>query len=269
MKNILAPIVGIVIGFMVVLWAITSAGTLSAFIDLPSLMITLFGSMAALFISFPLDAFLSVPKSIRNLFGKSENRVDMVKTLVEFSRDARRNGILSIEEDLAEQDNEMLVSGLQMIIDGKDGETIQDFLELKMGTIESDYQVAPRFLNKWGEFAPAFGMVGTLTGLIIMLGELDDPSTIGSGMATALITTLYGTILANLIFIPLASNLEGLAADKLQINEIILEGILSLQEGQNPRDIEEKLKTFLSPAEVIQYDSSSPEAAADLGRQEG
>lgn len=269
MKNILAPIAGTIIGLSLVIWSITSAGTFSAFVDLPALVITLFGSMAAVFTSVPLADFLTVPRIIKNLFAEGDSRVEMVNTIADFSRRARINGILSIEEDVQAQDNELLVTGLQMVIDGKDGDSILEFIELQMTSIEEEYSLAPTIFGRWGEYAPAFGMTGTLVGLIIMLGELDDPTTIGSGMATALITTLYGTILANLIFLPLASNLSGLADEKLQINEIILEGILSIQEGQNPRDIEDKLSTYLTDAELKEYNSTSSVDSLDRGKQEG
>ncbi len=269
MKNIVAPIIGAIVGLGLVLWSIMTAGTIDSFIDLSSLVIVLFGSMAAVFTSIPLSNILGVPKVMKDLFAAGDDRVEMVQTIVEFSRRARLNGILSIEDDIQAQDNELLVTGLQMVIDGKDGDSILEFLELQMESIADAYKLGPMIFSQWGEYAPAFGMTGTIVGLIIMLGELDDPSTIGTGMATALITTLYGTVLANIIFLPLATNLQGLANEKLQINEIILEGILSIQEGQNPRDIEDKLKTYLSAAEIKVFEEASNAPREDLGRQEG
>lgn len=269
MKNIVAPIVGAIVGLGLVLWSIMTAGTIGSFINLPSLVIVLFGSMAAVFTSIPLSDMLAVPKTLKDLFAAGDDRVEMVQTIVELSRKARQNGILSIEEDIQVQDNELLVTGLQMVIDGKDGDSILEFLELQMESIEEEYKLAPMIFSRWGEYAPAFGMTGTIVGLIIMLGELDDPSTIGTGMATALITTLYGTILANIIFLPLATNLQGLANEKLQINEMILEGIISIQEGQNPRDIEHKLKTYLSDAEMKVFDVDEETSTDELRRQEG
>src|SRR5699024_10501745 len=123
-------------------------------------------------------------------------------------------------------------------------------MELEMDLAEERYESAPNLFNKWGEFAPAFGMIGTLIGLVIMLGELDDPSLIGSGMATALITTFYGTMLANLVFLPFANNMKLLISEKMITYEIIFEGVRAIQEGQNPRDIEEKLSSYLSAREL-------------------
>lgn len=269
MKNFLTPIAGTIVGLALVIWSITSAGDINSFIDVPSLMIVIFGSMAAVFASAPLADFMKLPKIIKDIFAEGDDQIEMVQTIIEFSRRARVNGILSIEEDVRAQDNKLLVTGLQMVIDGKDGESIGEFLELEMMSIEEEYSFAPSVFSRWGEYAPAFGMTGTLVGLIIMLGELDDPSTIGVGMATALITTLYGSVAANIIFLPLATNLRGLAEEKVQINEIIYEGIMSIQEGQNPRDIEDKLKTYLSEKEIAELESGSTGDGLNLGEQEG
>lgn len=270
MKKILPPIIGMVIGLALILMSIASSGPLEGFLDAPSLVITLFGSLAAVIISFPLDIIKKVPIVFKDLFSSgNDNRVELIHIFNELSRKSRLNGILSIEDDIQSLDNEMLVQGLQMVIDGKDGDAVKGLLHLEFDLTEERYEVAPSLLNKWGEYAPAFGMIGTLIGLIAMLGDLDDPSTIGGGMAVALITTLYGTMLANLIFIPLAANMELLAEDKMVSNEIVIEGIIAMQEGSNPRDLEEKLKSFLTTAELKEYEEGdSTEVFESLTRQE-
>ncbi|MGB7365623.1 motility protein A [Carnobacterium jeotgali] len=139
----------------------------------------------------------------------------------------------------------MIVSGLQMVVDGLEPETVRDIMEITTENIEKRHSVGQDIFLKWGEMAPAYGMIGTLIGLIIMLGELDDPSTIGVGMATALITTFYGSFLANLVFIPIASNLQNQTIEEMKFCEMIIEGVLSLQAGENPRVIEQKLKGYL------------------------
>ena len=270
MKKVGLPLIFTIIGFALVIWSITSSGTLSAFYDVPSLVITFFGSLAALFISFPIDDMLSTPKVMRELlFSPDENRVGVVSTFVELSRKARQNGLLAIENDLENIDNEMMVHSVQMVVDGKDVDTIQSVMDVQLDEIEERLSLPTAVFNKWGEFAPAFGMIGTLIGLIIMLGELDDPSTIGSGMSTALLTTFYGSMLANIAFIPLASNLERLAEEKMVTNDIIVTGTISLQEGLNPRDLEQKLRSYLTPEELAQLESGEVETEMNLGRQEG
>lgn len=269
MKNILTPIIGMLIGFILVFWSISSSGPLAAFIDVPSIVITFFGSMAAVAISFPIQNMLKIPSVIKELMlDQGDNRVEIIQLFAELSKKSRVNGVLSIEEDIQELENSTMQKGLQMVIDGKDGEIIKAQMELEMDLTSERYEIAPAVLNKWGEFAPAFGMIGTLIGLIVMLGELDDPSTIGSGMATALITTFYGTILANLVFIPLATNLSRLAEDKLITYEIVIDGIISMQEGQTPRDIEEKLKSYLSAQELSEMETSEPITLGNLQNQE-
>ncbi|MEY8291426.1 motility protein A [Carnobacteriaceae bacterium 52-44] len=269
MKKLLMPLAGMIIGFVLVFWSITSSGPIGAFIDIPSIVITLFGSMSAVVISFPIKKMIEVPKIMKELLiDPDDNRIEMVQLFTEFSKKARVNGVLSIEDDIQALENETMFKGLQMVVDGKEGEIIKSQMELEMDLTEERYEAAPALFNKWGEFAPAFGMVGTLIGLIVMLGELDDPSLIGTGMATALLTTFYGTMLANLIFLPLATNMKQLATDKMITYEIILEGVIAMQEGQNPRDIEEKLKSYLTTQEVSEMESSEPVSLENLQKQE-
>lgn len=269
MKKLFMPIIGMIVGLALVFWSITSSGPLEAFIDGPSLVITLFGSFSAVIISFPIDKIKIVPKVIKELLiDQEDNRIEVVQLFTEFSKKARVNGVLSIEEDIQGLENEAMLRGLQMVVDGKEGEIINSQMELEMDLTEERYEIAPTMFNKWGEFAPAFGMIGTLIGLIIMLGELDDPSMIGSGMATALITTFYGTMLANIVFLPLATNMAQLVAEKMVTYEIILEGVKSMQEGQNPRDIEEKLKSYLSLQELREMELSEPISLENIQKQE-
>lgn len=270
MKKFLTPLIWSIIGTGLVIWSIASSGPLKAFWHVPSIIITLFGSMSAVLASLPFEELKKVPGVLKELlFKNDDSRVQLVQVFNELSKKARINGILSIERDVALIENPMLAKGVQMIVDGKDGEAIKNQLELEINLIEESFSPAPLLLNKWGEFAPSFGMIGTLIGLIVMLGELNDPSTIGIGMSVALVTTFYGSFLANLVFIPLASNLEQLIAEKMISYEIILEGVTSMQEGQNPRDIEEKLKAYLLQDEQAQFEISQPMIFGQLEKQEG
>ncbi|ALV22035.1 motility protein A [Carnobacterium antarcticum] len=246
MKKNIVPLAGFILGLALIVWSITSAGELNSFLDAPSLVITLGGSFSALIISFPLKSLLKIPSILKNLLlNPNSNYEELIETFVNLSKKARSQGILSIEEDLQEEDNELLVTGLQMVIDGMDPETIQEILDIKTENIEKRHRVGQDIFLKWGELAPAYGMIGTLIGLIIMLGELNDPNTIGTGMATALITTLYGSFLANLVFLPIATNLQMQTDEEMQVCEMVIEGVLSIQAGQNPRIIEQKLKSYL------------------------
>ncbi len=160
------------------------------------------------------------------------------------------NGLLALEDDIYNLEDELLIMGLQMVVDGVEPDTIKEILELDLDTTERRHRAGQEVFEKWGgELAPAFGMLGTLIGLIIMLSKLDDPSTIGTGMATALLTTFYGSLFANLIFIPIASNLSVQTDEELFTGQMIIEGVLEIQAGSNPRLLEEKLMTYLSPAD--------------------
>lgn len=250
MKKNMVPLIGIVLGVGLIVWSITSSGPIAAFLDFPSLAITLGGSFSALLVSFPASDLKKVPQLLKQLFFQPEsNETELIQSILEISRKTRSQGILAIENDIKELDNEMLVYGLEMVVDGSDPEDIQEIMEIKAENIEKRHSIGQDIFMKWGEYAPSFGMIGTLIGLIVMLGQLNDPSTIGSGMATALITTFYGSFLANVVFLPIASNLKSQTEAEMQVCEMTIEGVLSIQAGQNPRVIEQKLRSYLPNSE--------------------
>lgn len=250
MKRNALPIIGIVVGVSLIVASIMSSSSLARFIDGPSFVITFFGSLCALLISFPWKTLKKIPSLLKKLLiMPNDDRKELIETIIELSKKIRSQGVLSIESDLDELDNDILVYGLEMVVDGKDKETIQEILEVELEQTEDRHSIGQEVFNKWGEYAPAFGMIGTLIGLIAMLGDLQDPSTIGVGMATALLTTLYGAFLANMIFLPIAKNLEVQTAQEIKTYEMVIEGVIALQEGQNPRVIEQKLNSFISQSD--------------------
>lgn len=255
MKKNIVPLIGMVLGIGLIVWSIMSSGPIAAFIDFPSLAITLGGSFGALLVSFPIDDLKKVPQLLKQmLFQPESNGQELIQSVLEISRKARGQGILAVENDIKELDNEMLVYGLEMVVDGSDPEDIREIMEIKAENIEKRHSIGQEIFTKWGELAPGFGMLGTLIGLIVMLGQLNDPSTIGTGMATALITTFYGSFLANMIFLPIAANLKSQTEAEMQMYEMALEGVLSIQAGQNPRVIEQKLRSYL-PSSANSTDS--------------
>lgn len=250
MKKNPTPIIGMVAGIILIVWSITMDGSPRNFFDFPSIVITLLGSFCSLLISFPLKALTNIPSTLKVLLiTHKDNRQQLVLLFSELAKKARRDGLLALEDDIEAMEDEFLISGLQMVVDGVEPDTIREVMEIKLDTIERRHRSGQDVFIKWGELAPAFGMLGTLIGLIIMLAKLDDPSSIGAGMATALITTFYGALLANLIFIPIASNLGAQTDEELFVGQMIIEGILEIQAGSNPRLLEEKLMTYLSPEE--------------------
>ena len=251
MKKSYTAVVGLVSGLLILILSIMTSGDIKSFIDIPSVAVTLGGSFAALVVSFPLKELLKVPKILKLLLNKGvEDRTNLITLFADMAKKARRDGLLALEDDIADMEDEFLVSGLQMVVDGVEPDVIRDILTLRLETTERRHRMGQSIFNKWGELAPAFGMLGTLIGLIVMLANLQDAAAIGSGMAVALITTFYGALVANLIFIPIASNLAVQTDEEMITKEMMIDGILEIQAGTNPRILEEKLTTYLSPEEL-------------------
>ncbi len=246
----LSSVIGVVLAFGLILTAILTAegSTLSAFIDYPSMMVVIGGALAATMISFPLKSFLGAPMVAKKVFlNKAENIAELIEQLVSLAETARRDGLLALESRLEELENPFIALGIQMAVDGTRPEVIEDIMRTELDAVATRHRDGKSILDQLGRFAPAFGMIGTLMGLIIMLGNMDDPSSIGAGMAVALITTLYGAIISNAVFLPFAEKLGFINKQELLAMEIVVRGIMAIQSGENPRVIEQKLNTFLPP----------------------
>ncbi|MBD3390411.1 MAG: motility protein A [Chitinivibrionales bacterium] len=221
---------------------------LGAFIDVNSAFITIGGSTATLFTAFQLNRVLSAFGVLKNVFFTTPRTpAQTIKQLVEFAEQARREGILALEARAMEIEDEFLKKGIQLAVDGTEPELIKDILSTEITFIEQRHADGAKIFDFWGTVAPAFGMIGTLVGLVLMLGNMQDVDSIGPNMAVALITTLYGAIMANAVFIPVTEKLKGYSAEEIMIKELMLEGIMSLQSGDNPRIVEQKLTAFIEP----------------------
>lgn len=246
------PILAIVAGLILILVSIAMSGNILIFWSLSSLIITVVGSFCALLASFPTKVLLNIPNIVRQAFVEPvESRQILVSLFSSLSRKARSEGLLALEDELTEISDEFVVKGIQMVIDGIEPESIKDILEFEIYAIQKRHSYGHDVFIKWGELAPAFGMLGTLIGLILMLSDLSDANAIGIGMATALITTFYGALFANLILIPIGNKLQSQTGEEVFTKEMVIEGVLSIQSGVNPRIIEEKLTTYLSPEEKV------------------
>ena len=249
----IASILGLVICFgMVILGIATSGGisTIGNFIDIPSVAITFVGAFSAILATYTLQEFVAGLKSFALIFKlPSVNTSEMIHKIIELSNIARKEGLLSLEEATTEMEDELLKKGILLIVDGTDPELVRAIMETELVSIESRHKSKISFWENVGSMGPAWGMIGTLVGLVNMLQNMSDPNSIGPSMATALITTLYGSLLANWICAPVAGKLKNNNELELMEKEIMIEGLLSIQAGENPRVIEEKLKSFLSPAE--------------------
>ncbi|MGY0694767.1 flagellar motor protein MotP [Virgibacillus sp. FSP13] len=262
-RDILTPI-GITLGFIMIMLAIlTKGGSQGAitFLDVSSIFIVIGGLIASLMINFKMTQMKLARKVLKEAFRQNNQQLpELIKLFVRLSERARREGILALENELDEVDNPFIKKGVLLAVDGIEPEVINDIMNAEITAMEERHYKGRAIIEKAGEYAPAWGMIGTLVGLVLMLNNLQDPATLGPSMAVALLTTLYGTILANLVFIPMASKLEGKTEEEVFIKQIIIEGIIGVQSGQNPRILEEKLSAFL-PSESKQIDEQQDESA--------
>jgi chemotaxis protein MotA len=222
---------------------------IAPFIDMPSVYITIGGTIAAMFTAFPISRLLLTFGIVKNAFiVKKSTPVETIKQLVDFAEQARREGILALEARAAEISDDFLKKGIQLAVDGTEPELIKDILSTEISFIEARHGDGVKIFDIAGALAPSFGMLGTLVGLVLMLGNLSDVQSIGPNMAVALITSLYGSIIANVLCIPLSEKLKGYSASEMMIKELMIEGIMSLQSGDNPRIVEQKLTAFIEPS---------------------
>lgn len=241
-----ATLIGFIAGVGLILWAVTSKSDLGAFMDGASVAIVLGGAMAAALISFPLGNVLGVLKVVKNaFFTKPRSTSALIKDLVSYAEVARRDGILSLENVVTDVKDPFIVSGIQMAVDGTDPELIQQIMTSELESVASRHEAGKALFDNVGKYAPAFGMIGTLIGLVVMLQNMDDPSGIGPAMAVALLTTLYGSLLANLVALPLADKLATRSEEELLLKAVVIRGVMAIQSGDNPRVVEQKLKSFL------------------------
>ncbi|MFW6344274.1 MAG: motility protein A [Sediminispirochaetaceae bacterium] len=244
-----ATLGGLVGGFAFILMSMVLGGSgLGVYFNIPSLLMVIGGSYAAVMVSNPLPRALGIMKYVNILIKVPNNELQRtITSLVNFAEKARREGLLALEDDAEEVGEEFLRKGIRLVVDGTDPEIIKTVLYTEVDQIQQRHETGIKIFDDWGKLAPAFGMIGTLAGLIAMLANLDDPDAIGSGMALALITTMYGSIFANLVLIPFKNKLEDRDKEERLLQEIMVEGILSIQAGDNPTILKQKLLSFLDP----------------------
>lgn len=243
----IATVIGIVVAFGLVLFAIGDAVT--GFIDVPSMAIVIGGTVGVLLVAYPLANCIGVIKIIlKTILNKPADGPSIVKELVELSQIVRKEGILALESKVGDIEHPFLSKGLQMAIDGQEPSEIEDILYMEIDKLGERHQRGSDMMTALGTFAPSMGMIGTLVGLVLMLANMEDPASIGPSMAVALLTTFYGALMANIIFLPMATKLKTRSKEEVLVHEIILTGVQSLVAGENPRVMEQKLHGFLPPA---------------------
>ena len=249
----IASLLGLVVCFVLVLFGIISSDGLKGlwyFIDPASMLITFGGSFFATMASVSMPNFVGGLKSMALMFKPvNVNIPEMITKIIELSNVARKEGLLSLEEAAGNLEDEFMKKGIMLIVDGTDPELVRGILETELNSIDGRHKLRSGFWDTLGAMGPAWGMIGTLVGLVCMLQNMSDPTSIGPKMGVALITTFYGSMLANWICRPASNKLQANNAIEMQSKEIMIEGLLSIQAGENPRVIEEKLKSFLSPKE--------------------
>lgn len=242
----LGVVLGILLGVVLIGGAIAMGGDVRGFINLPSFMITFGGSVAAVLVMFPLRTVMNAMKVAKvALREPKDSPLELIERIVQLAQKARKESILALENEPIE--DPFLRKGIRLVVDGAEPDFIRDILRTEIYMMQERHKSGQKVFKGLGSFAPAFGMVGTLIGLIQMLRAIDDPQKIGPAMAVALITTLYGAVAANLVFLPIASKLEDRSRRETILREMMLEGVLSILAGENPRMIREKLWSFLPP----------------------
>ena len=261
----LATVIGLVIATVGIIGGFTiEGGSIAGLINLPGFLIVVVGTLGATMISFPLKLILGIPKFfLAALFTKlSVHARHMAGQLVQMADKARREGLLSLEDEAQEIDDAFARKGLMLMIDGTDPDALRSIMEIDIDALTARHRENTKVFEAGGGFAPTLGVLGAVMGLITVLSHLgDDPEALGEGIATAFVATFYGVGLAKVLLLPIAEKLKVRSSEERQVREMILEGILSIQAGDNPRIVREKLESFLAPSERSRDDEREPAGA--------
>ena len=246
----IGTIAGVLIAAIgIVLSIIAGGGDFGALVNVPSVFVVIGGTAGAVICSFPLANVLKTHSVVmKSILGTQEDPANVIRDMVKYAEVARREGILSLENLINDMKDPFIIRGVKMAVDGTDPELIKTIMDTELESLMDRHAMGKRMLDTISKYAPAFGMIGTLMGLIFMLSNMDDPSKIGPGMAVALVTTLYGALIANVISNPLADKLASKDTEEVLIKTIIIAGVMAIQSGDNPRVVESKLMTFLPPS---------------------
>ncbi|MCS7172050.1 MAG: flagellar motor protein [Armatimonadetes bacterium] len=246
----LATLLGLVVGWASVgAGAILKGGKPEYYISIPAFLLVFGGTLGATMVSYSLKQILDLPRvTLRAFFHRPPDVLGTMNRLIRFADRARREGLLSLEGELREGDDPFLTKGVRLVVDGTDSAVVREILETEIELMEERHRVGEGIYSTMAGFAPTLGIIGTVISLINMMQKLDDPSKLGHMLAAAFIATLYGVALANLVFLPLSNKLRARSQEEALLRQIVTEGVLAIQAGENPRLVEEKLRAFLPPA---------------------
>ncbi len=259
----IGTVFGLLLGFACVSAAILMHGSIADFVDVPGALVAFGGSSAAILVAFPFKKVREVFGVVRQVFTvRVPEPKEEIRRFSEYAAVVRRDGLLSLEKQMADVKDPFLRRGLEMVIDNTPHEKLEQVLHIELDGMEERHQLGKKIFDQLGAMLPSFGMVGTLIGLIQMLHELDDPSKIGAGMAVAMVTTFYGAFGANMVFLPLANKLDARSKEEVKVRQLMIHGLVGLLEGESPRAMEAKLTAFLAPkSRQADADKAAREAA--------
>jgi chemotaxis protein MotA len=239
---------GVVGTWIIIAWALMAGGDMSYYYDLPSVILVCGGTFTVAIFAVPMRQLRQIFAVLRRAILFRQDPIEsLIKDMVRYAEIARRDGILSLENITKDIKDEFIVRGIQMAVDGTDPELIEQVMTNELDNVVERHGAGKAIFDTMAKYAPAYGMIGTLVGLVIMLQNMDDPSKIGPGMAVALITTLYGALIANAFCLPLSDRLAQRSAEEVLRKTIIIKAVMSIQSGDNPRVVEQRLRTFLPP----------------------
>ncbi len=249
-------LIGLVLGLILLVYGILVAGgSLLMFWDLPSCIITFGGSWCAMMVSYPFATLTQMPKLFRiALFPPKLKFTELILLLISFSEKSRREGLLSLEDEIESVEDQFLKKALRCVVDGMDPEVIRTILEIDIDSMAARHDANKKIFDDWAGLAPSFGMIGTLMGLVMMLVNLNDKAMVGPYLAVAIITTFYGAVFAYLVLTPISTNLDTLTGVEILYDSIAIMGVMGIQSGDNPTVLKQKLISFLPPAERAEYE---------------
>ena len=245
----IATVIGLVASVGLIVWAMDNAAGINAFIDVTSIAIVLGGSVLVLLMRSRLGDFIAMWSKVimKTIFVGVDKPADLIEQIIEMANIARKDGLIALEgQDIK---NQYLAKGIGLLVDSTPPEIIESSLENELTLMKSRHTNAAMMWRSWADIAPAMGMIGTLVGLVGMLQNMSDPKAIGPAMAIALLTTLYGAFFANVLAKPIAEKLEGYSQDETENCELIVEGIMGIQSGMNPRSLSDLMATRLAPGD--------------------
>lgn len=245
----LTTLAGMLMAVALLLWALAAGGDLTLFWDTPSVIMVVGGSISVTIVSYrPSDLKGLIKIMMRTLLFKLPTPQQEIERIITYANLARKEGLLALEAKLQEVDDKFFAKGIQLVIDGFSADTVRDIMDLEHSFQQQRHSQGKKMVDTIGTMAPAFGMIGTLVGLVQMLANMSDPSSIGAGMAVALLTTFYGAVVSNVFMTPLSNKLDIRAKEEALLRNLMVEGIVAIQSGEKPQLIKEKLKGFLPPA---------------------